>query len=652
MRNSYSLIRSLVSSVILEGFRDDQARLSELYPEHAGDINSLQPKWIAWLTSRFGDSPKIKETHPFGDAIVTVLNFTKKDSALFAKYRDSEQFRAAVDAQFPPEKRQWQSPNDVTSMTVDEMETILSLSERKKQRFDVDKGDKGFEGDRVGKVGSWNLWMPTTRENSCNIVGSDPVTLEPKTTWCTARTSGSNLFYSYVGRTGEEITLFYVIRDDPKIDRDWLSVGFVNGVPVLDGKMGGVSVDRANNGLTHSSLRSALGSDYSEIMAILTQKNKALGGKHPARQKIADAAKSTKALEYLTKGLSKEEASDLKMMVVKEPDLSVEVALLLSGDDDWDVRSNIAKNANSHPEALSRLASDEDRPIRSSVAGNKNTPAEVLARLASDKDAIVRAIVAGNKNTPAEVLSRLASDKDRGVRVNVAKNTSTPPEILIRLSSDDDHFVRRGVADNANTPADVLTRLASDENADVRLQVAMNTSTPPESLTRLASDGDELIRRYVSGNKSTPADALTILASDKNEDVRVFVAFSKSTPPEALVRLANDKVKKVRMHVASNTNAPPEALAILASDVYYEVRLSVTLNKSTPPELLNKLARDIDKGVRAGAYKNPSTTIETLRNAAQERSTFLGEWEGLMNIIRQREATNESLLRNLIRKII
>jgi hypothetical protein len=599
MRNSnLILIRSLVSSVILEGFRDDQARLAELYPEHADEINSLQPKWIGWLSARFGDSPKVEETHPFGDAIVTILNFAKRDSALGAKYRDSEQFRAAVDAKFPPEKRQWQSPNDVTTMSVDEMEMILALSERKKQRFEVDKDAASFEGDRVGKVGPWNLWMPTTRENSCNIVGSDPVTLEPNTTWCTARTSGSNLFYSYVGRPGEEITLFYVIRDEPQNDRDWLSVGFVNGEPVLDGQRGGVSVDRTNDGLTEHSLRSVLGSDYSKIMAVLAQKNEELGGKHPARQKISDAAKSVKALEYLVKGLSKEEADDLKLLVINEPSLSPEVLLLLSGDDATEIRNR--------------------------VASNKSTPAEAFARLASDKDEEVRIRIAQNEGTPADILTRLASDKVTGVRASVARNTSAPAEALNRLSSDDTR-TRMYVADNENTPADILARLASDEVAAVRF--------------------------YVADNKNAPADILTKLASDVNYDVRASVAKNINTPLKILIKLASDKDDDVRMNVAGNPSTPVKVLASLASDKVPIVRQQLAKNTNTPSETLSKLAYDTGN-ISLTAYENPSTPIETLRRIAQDPKTAFWVVDKILDNIKRREATNESLLRSLIRRII
>jgi hypothetical protein len=54
----------LVEAVILEGFKDDQRYLTEKYPEHAQDLESLPPKWIGWLTARFGERPKTEEIHP------------------------------------------------------------------------------------------------------------------------------------------------------------------------------------------------------------------------------------------------------------------------------------------------------------------------------------------------------------------------------------------------------------------------------------------------------------------------------------------------------------------------------------------------------------------------------------------------------------
>jgi hypothetical protein len=250
---SESYLRQIIAeSLLLEGFEDDRAYLIAAQPNHAVNISSLQPKWIAWLTARFGENATITDIHPFEEVVESVSKFSKVFDSVAAKWKSNESFRKDVE-EFLPDRR-WKksdiTPQIIPLLTSDEMETLTGLATRDKQNFEINISEDEMESDRVGKVGPWNLWMPTTRERSCKIAQYHPVSLKPKTTWCTARMAGSNLFYNYVGQPGRDITLFYVIKDKPNKPNDWLSVGFVNGKPVLGGKNGSVSVNRDNMGLT------------------------------------------------------------------------------------------------------------------------------------------------------------------------------------------------------------------------------------------------------------------------------------------------------------------------------------------------------------------------------------------------------------------
>jgi hypothetical protein len=296
--------------------------------------------------------------------------------------------------------------------------------------------------------------------------------MEPKTTWCTARTAGSNLFYNYVGKPGKDVTLFYIIRDNPKKDRDWLSVGFVNGKPTLDGQRGGLSVDRANKGLTPDSLKNILGADYNEIMHRLKEKNEALGGQHPAREKVRDAAKSVEALKYLTVGLSAEESRQLKAMVTDEPELSPDVLRVLAGDEDKSIRLDVYKNPKTPADVLLVLANDE--LSRHNDALDSATSADRLRKLASDELPSVRRLVADNHSTPADVLQMLAGDENESIRAYVAMNPKTPADTLRALAGDEHSHVRRLVASNRSTPADVVQMLAKDEDMAVSSSTKRN----------------------------------------------------------------------------------------------------------------------------------------------------------------------------------
>lgn len=105
MQLTETQIRSIISELILEGFKDDQRYLQEKYPQSADKIGDLSPKHISWLIARFDDSPSKDETHPFEDVIVTLSKFAKKDSGIGEKYKTNEQFRNAIDTAFPPESR-------------------------------------------------------------------------------------------------------------------------------------------------------------------------------------------------------------------------------------------------------------------------------------------------------------------------------------------------------------------------------------------------------------------------------------------------------------------------------------------------------------------------------------------------------------------
>jgi hypothetical protein len=534
----------LIESVLLEGFKDDQRYLIEKYPEHTGDLSALPPKWIAWLTARFGADARIEETHPFDDTIVTVLNFSRKEAAIPQKYRESEQFRNAFDERFPGK-----SPSDPTKMTVDELETILGLLERKKQRIKLGEAED-IEGDRVGKVGPWNLWMPTTREKSCRIAQYDPVTLEPKTTWCTARTAGSNLFYNYVGRPGYDTTLFYAIKDDPKLDVDWVSIGFINGKPFLTGKDGGLSVDRANKGLTHARLRDILGPYYDEIMAMLKEKNRSLGGRHPASDKVQLGARSVEDFNYVTKGVSKDEASDIMQLILQEPSINIEVLKLMFDTGNASVRSQIVfgSKLDLSDEMIDRVISDPDAGVRRSILyyfekRREVVPDWVALKLWREPDTDTKRLIANHPSIPDESVNdffnNLARSKDTNERHTAAERTRDPI-ILSKLARDRSTEVRSAVVWNKHTSLEDLIKLANDKKASVYTGAIMNDRLPVEMIVSFSSDPDPLKRRSVANNQSTPSEVLIKLSTDSFDQVRRWVTHHPKTPMEVLRSMLND----------------------------------------------------------------------------------------------------------------
>jgi hypothetical protein len=535
-----SKLRLLVERALLEGFKDDQRYLAEKHPDHAQDLESLPPKWIGWLTARFGERPKTEEIHPFEDAIVTIKSFSKRDAAIGEKYKASAQFKEAVDTAFPPSDRAWSSPADPMQMTVDEIELILGLSERKKQRFGIDESED-IEGDRIGKVGPWNLWMPTTRENSCRIAGYDPVTRDPKTTWCTARTAGSNLFYHYVGQPESKITLFYVIKDDPKAVTDRLAIGFLDGKIVMDSQHGGLSVDSSNKGLNIPRIKKIFDSYFDEILQVLTKKSASINGKHPAAEKVREAANDTEAFKRILHGLSTEEAGEIKIAIAKSPVILPEIFELLASDKDARVRISIAAKKEIPIGVLLQLLKDPNGRVRTSAVQNSSTPIEAMNEMFYDNEANIRRFVVWRGNPPPEVLKKLSRDKNSEVRISVAGKTSTPESALLTLSKDKNRSVRSITMHNPNIPAEALDIFSRNDDHHFRAGAAVHLKTSIETLARLATDPVDEVRQRVAKNPNTPAETLQALASDKDPGVRKAAANSLATRQQGLneARLRN-----------------------------------------------------------------------------------------------------------------
>ena len=657
-------IRALVVDLILEGYKDDQRYLIEKYPESAAVISQLQPKWVSWLTARFGESPTREEVHPFEDALVTIEKFSRKDAGIGEKYRANAQFRETIDTRFPPDSRSWAAPNDVTSLTVDDMDLILGLAERKKQSVEVGQ-ELDVEGDRIGKVGPWNTWVPTTMEKSCKIAGYDPITREPKTTWCTARTVGSNLFYHYVGRQNEDIVLFYIIKDEPSEDNDWLSVGYLNGKPVLDGRRGGLSVNRANDGLTPASLKRILGDDFDPIMDSLKQKAAEMKGVHPASAKVREAAQDLDLLKKMLKGHSKEENNEFIKMILGVDNMSPEVMMYLVDivDDKYQM-IKLASRENLTPEVIDVIVAraKEVEAIRY-VCRNKNIKPETLEKIANNPNEHWRLSVAESPHASPELLRRVVKVLPSNFLGTAAQNPNMPIDVLIDLSKLGSTYAFEGLAKNKNLPSEAIDNMIASpafdgsgarSNGWFANTLALRQDLTPEQLKKLY-DLFPSQRNTIIMNPALPLDILNAALQSNSKILRGQAHQNPQVPPEQLASFINDHSYDAnqRLNALRNPSMPPDALraayndASLTKDRY----TTLALNPSSPPDLLMQIAKKSDSHARGMMIKNPNITDEVLKKLSKDRVPDVAEDAKKELAKRQAAAVNEALSR-VIRRLL
>ena len=175
-------------------------------------------------------------------------------------------------------------------------------------------------------------------------------------------------------------------------------------------------------------------------MQALTARNEELGGKHPARARIEEAALDPATFASLLRGLGKEELEDMKKIILQEPDVHPEIIAKLARDKSPSIRADVVHHPSADAETLRMLATDESLSVRRGVAANRKTPVDVLETLADERELWLW--VARNKNTPADKLFLIAEDPDAGIIRALLANINLPEEILQRFEYSDDRGVR------------------------------------------------------------------------------------------------------------------------------------------------------------------------------------------------------------------
>jgi 3-methyladenine DNA glycosylase AlkC len=500
------------------------------YPTLETQIKSLPIKYKKWLVDRFIEPPITTEIHSIKDCLPTLKIFSEKENGISAKYNSNQQFKNDIDNEFPPSDRGWLNPGDATSLSKDNMERILSLSEKKKAKVKLDT-TTSYESDRIGKVGSWNIWLPSTQQNSINIAGYNQETNTPYTDWCTARISGSNLFYNYIN---PNFMLFYVIKDNPNSANDWLSIGVENGEIIYSGD-GNETVNRDNKELTEESLKGILGeSTFEQISSIMLDKYESLSGQPPGSVKIKEAAESLDKLKEMVRTNSESEKDYFYKNLLRNYEVSEEILEYISNSKNTYLRQLVA-NKTDNEKILEQLARDEDEYVRIAVAEKTNNE-KLLEKLALDEKPYVRKEVAKNNNTNENLLEILARDEYPYVRLAVAEKTNNE-KILEQLARDEDHHVRMTVARKTDNEK-ILEQLARDEDHYVRRELVYKTNNE-KILEQLARDEDHYVRRQVA-KKTNNEKILEQLAGDKDPGVRIAVA-RKTDNEKILEQLARDE---------------------------------------------------------------------------------------------------------------
>ena len=471
--------------------------LKAKYPKLAEQLNGFKNKnkYILWLNDRFGENPS-KEDHPIEECIPILLRYSSKENSLSEKYK-KEEFKKLVENKT---KKIYKDLKEIDNMTSEEMKLILLSSDKKKETITL-SSDIDVSGDKVGKVGEWNIWLPSSKENSIHIAQydtDDAGNKEPKTTWCTARINGSNLFYNYIGNASCNFMLFYIIKDNAQKDNneDFLSVGFFDCKPFLPSPNYGESVDRGNIGLSVERLQNIWGDNYQAIMSMMQKKCDELGGVSPAYPKIIEATKDLEKFKQLTLNNSKTEKAETIASIFINHNVDDSILKYFFEHEDVETRSLVAINI--------------DQQYRTTI-----TP--ILEKLIHDKSVYVRRAIARNTSNES-VMEELIMDEDKTVREIIFEKGSLEHSegVLIYVAKNIDEYIgyREGsiyTLKKILKPTafqNLLTELSeNDRDYDIKEIIAKFT-TDENLLKDLSECNYESVKKAITNNKDADKDVL------------------------------------------------------------------------------------------------------------------------------------------------
>lgn len=418
-------LKELIRSVEVISDTTKFKALFDKYPDIKFDELGIPPDYMEWLSTRYVDG-KTQANESLID-INSAIEFLKLFLSRQNKFKSDPEFKKKiVEAGF--------SDIAIKKLTIEDIKKIISLDT---SHLTVKvEGVEIKDSEYLGKFGEWNLWLPHTKETSTKIAGYDPVTYEPDTAWCTGRTSGSNLFYNYIGLEGSPVFLFYVIKDNPvkkedkRSDNDWFSVGFQFSsyyekmVPDFSGTNGGRSVNRSNIGLTSKDVEDALGDQWPDIERRMyqemekfkvTESDGSTTYESPAKQVLENIAKDIDKFKEEFAPKSNEEKAEFSRIILQlNPPEEVKRAIY-----NWKIRMASEHSGVSYSSLINDLEAlgydDLIETLASKVASKK--PVEFLRDLfPNNKDVLERlglnrfisiALINASKSDPEKFINHI-----------------------------------------------------------------------------------------------------------------------------------------------------------------------------------------------------------------------------------------------------
>ena len=444
--------------------------------------------------------------------------------------------------------------------------------------------------------------------------GSEETDQNRRVGWCTATSSGNNMFPNYAGN----LHMFYFIKSDyenvvgPE-RRLCLSYSvkegkaeLVSSEATVNANNRPINISYINKLITNSILTSIESlvstrkeTSFSEIYSKITvtqlvrqiaQMKKQEVNSRFIEDELSNYAKYAKSKDVVNYILSLEDI----------PKENIHIAISSRKD---------LLTIDPSGELIRQYANSENGNIREATASRidlleVDPSGELIRQLANDKEVYVRQALAKNEGLSEldnlenlELIKHLVNDKHKFVREALASREDLytlglTDELLEQLANDENEYTRACLAKQKNlqkldssSGINLLELLSKDKSSTVRYAIAFR-----QDLLELDPSG-KLFKQLVN---------------DKNASVRSAFAYRKDlkdldTSGKLIKKLANDKNPNVRQALAHRTDL---------------------LELDPSGDLLKQLEND-EENVRSALAYNPSISIDLITRLSKDKSIYI-----------------------------
>jgi len=304
------MIQTIIRALIRESLLLEDKIQDLVDADPSGSLQTARDQGITniaglmWLKSMIDQRKVGPGAEPVEDVIPTMLVFFKQGVADRLKK-----------ANYPTDIMRYKNPGELR----------MAIGSLGTSRGEQERTIKTAQTSVVYESPNFLVVMPHTTDSAC-YYGKG-------TTWCTAATTGANLFLSYVG-SNRGIILYHILKmgGDSRVDPyAKINLATVKGEPHFSAQSGGLSVDAKNSGLTRQKFDEALGDEADAILSAIVQHAGTIG-EHPAKKEVDESVQNLAAWKKATAKLDSDQFSYYMYSALKDRAAAKEVLLDILSD--------------------------------------------------------------------------------------------------------------------------------------------------------------------------------------------------------------------------------------------------------------------------------------------------------------------------------